>query len=216
MKRYIVSLFFSTCFFLSFSQLNFQCNFQRDPLKLDSIYELNPGEFLSVKELKFYLSDFLFYNEQGEVLYHSDTLIFYNLEEGSGRLLLSAALEGVNKIEFLLGLDSVKNVSGTLEGPYDPLLGMYWAWNTGYINFKLKGTANWIPNPKNDFEFHIGGYRAPYGASQKCTLWVKGSTFYLDLDAFLQSWNLKELNHLMVPGEKAFFFSQELVKHFHF
>ena len=216
MKRYIVSLFFSTCFFLSFSQLNFQCNFQRDPLKLDSIYELNPGEFLSVKELKFYLSDFLFYNEQGEVLYHSDTLIFYNLEEGSGRLLLSAALEGVNKIEFLLGLDSVKNVSGTLEGPYDPLLGMYWAWNTGYINFKLKGTANWIPNPKNDFEFHIGGYRAPYGASQKCTLWVKGSTFYLDLDAFLQSWNLKELNHLMVPGEKAFFFSQDLVKHFHF
>ena len=175
-----------------------------------------PGELLSVKELKFYLSDFLFYNEQGEVLYHSDTLIFYNLEEGSGRLLLSAALEGVNKIEFLLGLDSVKNVSGALEGPYDPLLGMYWAWNTGYINFKLKGTANWIPNPKNDFEFHIGGYRAPYGASQKCTLWVKGSTFYLDLDAFLQSWNLKELNHLMVPGEKAFFFSQELVKHFHF
>lgn len=216
MKRYIVSLFFSTCFFLSFSQLNFQCNFQRDPLKLDSIYELNPGEFLSVKELKFYLSDFLFYNEKGEVLYHSDTLIFYDLEQGSGRLLLSAALEGVNKIEFLLGLDSVKNVSGTLEGPYDPLLGMYWAWNTGYINFKLKGTANWIPNPKNDFEFHIGGYRAPYGASQKCTLWVKGSTFYLDLDAFLQSWNLKELNHLMVPGEKAFFFSQDLVKHFHF
>ena len=216
MKRYIVSLFFSTCFFLSFSQLNFQCNFQRDPLKLDSIYELNPGEFLSVKELKFYLSDFLFYNEKGEVLYHSDTLIFYDLEQGSGRLLLSAALEGVNKIEFLLGLDSVKNVSGTLEGPYDPLLGMYWAWNTGYINFKLKGTANWIPNPKNDFEFHIGGYRAPYGASQKCTLWVKGSTFYLDLDAFLQSWNLKELNHLMVPGENAYLFSRELVKHFHF
>jgi len=215
-KRYIVSLFFSTCFFLSFSQLNFQSNFQGDLLKLDSIYELKPGEFLSVKELKFYLSDFLFYNEQGEVLYHSDTLIFYDLEEGSGRLLLSAALEGVNKIEFLLGLDSVKNVSGALEGPYDPLLGMYWDWNTGYINFKLKGTANWIPNPKNDFEFHIGGYRAPYGASQKCTLWVKGSTFYLDLDAFLQSWNLKELNHLMVPGEKAFFFSQELVKHFHF
>ena len=216
MKRYIVSLFFSTCFFLSFSQLNFQCNFQGDPLKLDSIYELNPGEFFSVKELKFYLSDFLFYNEKGEVLHHSDTLIFYDLEEGSGRLLLSEALVGVNKIEFLLGLDSVKNVSGALEGPYDPLLGMYWAWNTGYINFKLKGTANWIPIPKNDFEFHIGGYRAPYGASQKCSLLVKGSTFYLDLDSFLQSWNLKELNHLMVPGEKAYLFSRELVKHFHF
>ena len=216
MTRFIVSLFISASSFLSFSQLNFQCNFQRDPLKLDSIYELNPGEFLSVKELKFYLSDFLFYNEQGEVLYHSDTLIFYDIEEGSSKLLLSEALEGVYKIDFLLGLDSVKNVSGALEGPYDPLLGMYWAWNTGYINFKLKGTANWIPNPKNDFEFHIGGYRAPYGASQKCTLWVKGSTFYLDLDAFLQSWNLKELNHLMVPGEKAFFFSQEFVKHFYF
>ena len=216
MTRFIVSLFISASSFLSFSQLNFQCNFQRDPLKLDSIYELNPGEFLSVKELKFYLSDFLFYNEQGEVLYHSDTLIFYDLEEGSSKLLLSEALEGVYKIDFLLGLDSVKNVSGALEGPYDPLLGMYWAWNTGYINIKLKGTANWIPNPKNDFEFHIGGYRAPYGASQKCTLWVKGSTFYLDLDAFLQSWNLKELNHLMVPGEKAFFFSQEFVKHFYF
>ena len=141
MTRFIVSLFISASSFLSFSQLNFQCNFQRDPLKFDSIYELNPGEFLSVKELKFYLSDFLFYNEQGEVLYHSDTLIFYDLEEGSSKLLLSEALEGVYKIDFLLGLDSVKNVSGALEGPYDPLLGMYWAWNTGYINFKLKGTA---------------------------------------------------------------------------
>jgi hypothetical protein len=215
-KKYLVTLFITTFSFLSFSQLNFQCNFQGDPLKLDSIYELNPGEFFSVKELKFYLSDFLFYNEKGEALHHSDTLIFYDLEEGSGRLLLSEALVGVNKIEFLLGLDSLKNVSGALEGPYDPLLGMYWAWNTGYINFKLKGTANWIPNLKNDFEFHIGGYRAPYGASQKCTLFVKGSTFYFNLDSFLQSWNLKELNHLMVPGEKAFFFSRELVKHFHF
>jgi len=214
--KLILSLFIATSSFLSFSQLNFQCNFQRDPLKLDSIYEVNKGEFLSVKELKFYFSNFLFYNEKGEVLYHSDTLIFYDLEEGSRRLLLSEALVGVNKIEFLLGLDSAKNVSGALEGPYDPLLGMYWAWNTGYINFKLKGTANWISNLKNDFEFHIGGYRAPYGASQKCILIAKGSTFYLDLDAFLQSWNLQEINHLMVPGEKAYLFSQELVKHFHF
>lgn len=216
MNRYIVSLFFNTCFFLSFSQLNFQCNFQHDALKLDSIYELNPGEFLSVNELKFYLSDFLFYNEEGEVLYHSDTLIFYDLEEGTSKLLLSESLEGVNKIDFLIGLDSVKNVSGALEGPYDPLLGMYWAWNTGYINFKLKGTSNFILNSKSDFEFHIGGYSAPYCTFQKCTLWVKGATFYLELDSLLQSWNLKELNHLMVPGERAFLFSQELVKHFHF
>ncbi|MFM7596403.1 MAG: MbnP family protein, partial [Flavobacteriales bacterium] len=38
-----------------------------------------------------------------------------------------------------IGMDSLSNTLGKLEGPFDPLLGMYWAWNTGYIQLKVVG-----------------------------------------------------------------------------
>jgi len=211
-------------FFLSFvyslncyGQLSIFPTWNKKPLELQHVYLNQNNGSISFSTLKIYFSDFHFKDKISGRITSIDTLIFYDLADSSTHSFFNDLnLSNYESVAFTLGLDSSKNVSGELENAYDPLLGMYWAWNTGYINFKLKGTANWIPNLKNDFEFHIGGYRAPYGASQKCTLFVKGSTFYFNLDSFLQSWNLKELNHLIVPGEKAFFFSRELVKHFHF
>ena len=40
----------------------------------------------------------------------------------------------VKSIKFLVGTDSTLNTAGILEADLDPVKGMYWAWNTGYIN----------------------------------------------------------------------------------
>ena len=65
-------------------------------------------------------------------------------------------------IQFNLGIDSLTNVSGALGGDLDPTKGMYWTWQNGYVNFKLQGTSDLCNNPKNEFEFHLGGYLKPF------------------------------------------------------
>lgn len=51
-----------------------------------------------------------------------------------------------NEIHFLLGVDSVDQTSGAQTGALDPVRGMFWTWNTGYLSFKIEGTS---PDSKN-------------------------------------------------------------------
>ena len=71
-----------------------------------------------------------------------------------------------DRIAFNLGIDSLTNVAGVMGGDLDPTKGMYWTWNTGYINLKLEGTHPACPTRKNRFTFHLGGYAAPYLSMQ--------------------------------------------------
>lgn len=43
------------------------------------------------------------------------------------------------RVQFSIGMDSIANVSGAFGSDLDPTNGMYWAWQSGYINFKLEG-----------------------------------------------------------------------------
>ena len=74
------------------------------------------------------------------------------------------------KIEFLIGVDSLRNISGTQTGALDVGNDMYWDWNTGYIFFKLEGmyTSNNV-NVKDNYVIHIGGFEGKYKCLQNCT-----------------------------------------------
>lgn len=67
-----------------------------------------------------------------------------------------------SKLGILLGVDSLHNVSGAQTGALDPIHGMFWTWNTGYIMAKLEGHSPVSKMPGNFFEFHIGGYKGEY------------------------------------------------------
>jgi hypothetical protein len=43
-----------------------------------------------------------------------------------------------NRLSFVIGVDSARNVSGAQTGALDPANGMFWTWNTGYIMAKWK------------------------------------------------------------------------------
>ena len=64
-------------------------------------------------------------------------------------------------LSFDIGVDSLRNCTGVQEGALDPIHGMFWSWNSGYIFLKLEGFAPRSSAPGNKLEYHIGGFRPP-------------------------------------------------------
>lgn len=118
-----------------------------------------------------------------------------------------------NSIHFLIGTDSLTNVSGAMGGALDPTNGMYWAWNTGYINFKIEGTSPVCKTLHHAFTYHVGGYMPPHQTCRKMVLPLKklkvrqGKTanirVEIDLGEFLRQTDLRVNNQMMIPSAQA-------------
>lgn len=61
-------------------------------------------------------------------------------------------------IEFMIGVDSTRNVSGAQSGALDPAKGMFWSWNSGYIMAKMEGTSPQSTATANKLTIHVGGF----------------------------------------------------------
>jgi hypothetical protein len=94
-----------------------------------------------------------------------------------------------------------------MAGDLDPIKGMYWAWQSGYINMKLEGKSSSCKTRNNEFQFHIGGYLSPYYAIRKVALsYDKKATqinIGIDLYNFFANLNLAKTNSVMIPGTLA-------------
>ena len=84
---------------------------------------------------------------------------------------------------------------------------MYWAWNSGYINFKLEGTSSQSTEKNKSFEFHLGGYLAPYQTIQTVNLPItinsKDILIGFDILAFMKEIDFKKSSNVMIPGLNA-------------
>jgi hypothetical protein len=130
-------------------------------------------------------------------------------------LLLSLSVPSnlqYNTIRFNLGIDSATSASGAHGGDLDPAKGMYWAWQSGYINFKLEGTSPQSTARKHAFHFHLGGYQYPYVSLQPVALRVKPSQAFIirmDMTRFLSGIDLAKQNSIMIPGAEAYLLSKK-------
>lgn len=109
-------------------------------------------------------------------------------------------------VRFNLGIDSATNVSGVMGGALDPANGMYWAWQSGYINMKLEGYSRNCKERNNRYQFHLGGYFFPFNALKKVELPVSemgAIRVAVDIREFFVNHNMAELSHVMSPCEKA-------------
>lgn len=107
-----------------------------------------------------------------------------------------------NNISFNIGIDSITNVSGAMGGDLDPTNGMYWTWQSGYINFKIEGENS----DKKKFQFHIGGYQFPNNSLQRISLPLQQHpviAIQIDAAKFLSSIDLEKTNLVMMPGPEA-------------
>ena len=211
MKVSFYLFFLSFVYFLNcYSQLSIIPTWNKKPLELQHVYLNQNNDSISFSTLKIYFSDFRFKDKISGRIRSIDTLIFYDLSDSSTHSFFNDLnLSNYESVAFTLGLDSSKNVSGELENAYDPLLGMYWAWNTGYINLKIMGESSAVPTNSHEFEFHLGGYRSPFATAQTIQIDLNDQYIYFEVEKlFSENINLTKNHHIMLPCKDAFLISQ--------
>lgn len=156
-------------------------------LQLDGPSYTNPfGESYVVKKFKYYISNIQFGTGTG----------FFN-EPESYHLVDQASLASLNftinvptnrytTVSFMLGVDSLRNVSGAQSGALDPLKDMFWTWNSGYIMMKLEGASPASNQVNNKIEYHIGGFSGANSVLKRITLTIPNNTL-LDVKEGRQS-----------------------------
>jgi len=169
---------------------------------------LHEGDSLSIETFRFYISAIELYS--GNELQWKEPASYHLVDASvpsSQKMSLSIPSKIVfNSIRFRLGIDSATNVSGVMGGDLDPSKGMYWTWQSGYINFKLEGKNKRCATRHNEFQFHLGGYMSPHASSQEVTL-STGATSSLnivaDIAQFLSGIDIARQNSIMIPGADA-------------
>jgi len=170
--------------------------------------QINPNDSLAV--FRFYISDLRITANKTKhwKAPKRHYLIDFNSASAKEVILLETPQDFMNgQIEFVLGVDSKTSAGGIGEGALDPINGMYWTWQSGYINFKMEGVSNKSPARKNRFQLHLGGYRKPYNSNQKVVLDFHNSgaktEILFDLVKFMKSIDLKNKHTIMSPSKEA-------------
>ncbi|MES2775597.1 MAG: MbnP family protein [Bacteroidota bacterium] len=170
---------------------------------------------VKISALKFYVTNIMFYqnNDPVDIVVKKHHLVDL---DNPGSLLLEATREKnmrFNRISFCIGVDSLTNMQGVQTGDLDPTNGMYWTWQSGFINFKIEGQSNKCPARNNEFIFHIGGYQYPNNTLQPVSFEIGDSnSIIMDMDILqlLNQLQLSTLFHIMSPGSKAVEMAQKV------
>ena len=171
--------------------------------------DLEHSKEINIETFRFYASNFQIEYSDGtfDKTISGNQLIDIE-EEKSGRISIPVqANKSIQAIHYLIGTDSLANVSGAMDGDLDPLKGMYWAWNSGYINFKLEG-SRMMSGKKIPFEYHIGGYNGTQATSRMKTIDVsqlENTDVIIKVKpyTFIRAAELINEFSIMIPGKKA-------------
>lgn len=142
------------------------------PLVLDSqVYMNSLQQDFRVSKFRYYIGAIQLVRANGKKSVAGGYYLVDEAIPSSKSIRLEKLVPGhYTAMEFMLGVDSLNNCSGAQSGALDPVHGMFWAWNTGYIFLKLEGTSSFSKSPLHMFEYHIGGYRQPTNCIRKIRL----------------------------------------------
>jgi len=126
--------------------------------------QLYLNDSIKISKCVIYLTNFKFYNQTELVFVDANQVHLVDLLDPSPIQFNIPTNQIYNRVEFNIGVDSSTSVAGILTGDLDPRKGMYWAWQSGYINFKLEGILN--AKVQQAFQYHIGGYAGKLNAIQ--------------------------------------------------
>jgi len=201
-------------------KLEFQPVFGEAILHLPGVnYSLFGTDSIQVEKLRFYASGIKLLEDDRVVWSEENSFHLLDASENKSLSLLLKINSPVkfNHVTFSLGIDSLTNVSGALGDDLDPTRGMYWTWQSGYINFKLEGKSNLCKTRNSEFHFHLGGYVSPDATIQTISLPVQQSEnikVLMNLKNFFSSVDLSQENEIMTPGQNAMRLSKLLPKLF--
>lgn len=118
------------------------------------------GDSFTVSRFNYYISNIKLKRDDGAVFYEPESYHVIKHIEGAKSFTVSGMPEGeYDQIEFTIGVDADRNISGAQTGDLSPDSLMFWTWSTGYIFFKLEGdykTLNSMPGAT--YAMHVGGF----------------------------------------------------------
>ena len=122
-----------------------------------------------------------------------------NLDQGN----VFVISDSTESLQF--GIDSNQTIHTSFSDALDPLHGMFWTWNTGYIHCKIEGHIIRAHNQRRAFQLHLGGYTSPYATIYRMNI-PKGNqplTISIDIKPCLEQLIQENTYEIMLPGKKA-------------
>lgn len=144
-----------------------------EPMRLkDTWYKNAAGESFRINIYKYFLSNFSIGKKDGSAYAVPESYFLVDEAQSSSKNLdLNGIPEGSYEfVEFVIGVDSTRNVSGAQTGALDQGTGMFWDWNTGYIMAKLEGISPQSFLGDSSMIYHVGGFAAPHNSLKKVRL----------------------------------------------
>ncbi len=205
MKLFYV-LFFPILTFAQENSLRFALCINNIDIELGNTYNTGKRN-ITVENLKFYISNLSLFQKNKLVYKDSASARLLDLDNPKSLTIKLNKIKKFDRIIFNLGIDSTTNISGALGGDLDPTKGMYWTWQSGYINFKLEGTDPRCNSRHHRFQYHLGGYAFPFATIQqvelKLTKKLSKAIIVLPLENFLKAINPEKKPMVMSPCKEA-------------
>lgn len=131
---------------------------KKEPMVLGEVKYINPfGETYSINKFKYYISNVAMQTSSGYISEKESCYLINQVDSASLSFSFPLPAGTYNSLSFLLGVDSLHNVSGAQTDALDPVNDMFWTWNSGYVMAKMEGASS-ASSFNNVFEFHIGGF----------------------------------------------------------
>ncbi len=195
----------------------------------DSMYTNPFGEKYTITKLRYYVTNVSLNNGSNSFSEYDSYHLIDESKEESQNFILDIPAGNYNSLQFLLGVDSLHNVSGAQTGDLDPTKDMFWTWNSGYVMAKMEGNSSSSRLVNNKYEFHVGGYAGPYNVIKKIQLDFKdksvdikaGATIEIIVNADINTWwrypndiKISEHANITSPGKSALAISDNYAKMF--
>ena len=200
--------------------VNFHLEFDKLPFELNKKYISQANDTLMIETFRCYISNIQIQYADNSVFTQKESYHLLDLENpNSFQIPITKKSDKlISKITFNIGIDSLINTSGAMAGDLDPIKGMYWAWQSGYINMKIEGKSPSCKTRKNEFLFHLGGYLHPNYAMRKLEINYNSNNnvnIGIDLKEFFSNIKLAQMNSVMIPGKLAIELANDSIKMFH-
>lgn len=126
-------------------------------------YKNAKGEDFKINVFKYYVSNVKLSKADGTTYLVPESYFLIDESKPSSKLITvnNVPTGDYTKIEYTIGVDYARNFAGAQTGALDPVNGMFWTWNSGYIFVKLEGTSPQSKAQNNALTFHIGGVLDP-------------------------------------------------------
>jgi hypothetical protein len=126
-------------------------------LNTEFVHPMN-NDTMTFSTFKYYISNVALKKADGTWWNHPESYFLVDLSNPSTLTLDLGELPigEYTHMQYVMGVDSTRNVSGAQTGALSTTNGMFWSWMTGYIMLKAEGTSP--QSGSGSFSFHLGGF----------------------------------------------------------